>query len=162
MRVVKSLLPLAVGLVIVGGLVGVLISREVVLGEWLLAALLVGHGWVHVMFVSPRPQASAVTAGGPEWPFDIGRSWLIGAGLGPGLVRSIAVVLTAMVLVAFTLAALSTVGLLVPADWWPALILAGAGTSLALLGLVFSPMLLLGVAIDLVLLWVVLASVWIP
>jgi hypothetical protein len=162
MQVVKSLLPLALGLVVVGVVVGVLISREVVLGEWLLAALLVGHGWVHVMFVSPRPKASAVTVGGPHWPFDMGRSWLIGAGLGPGLVRSVGVALTAVVLATFTLAALSTIGLLVPADWWPALIMIGAAASLALLGLVFSPMLLLGVAIDLVLLWVALASAWSP
>jgi hypothetical protein len=65
-------------------------------------------------------------------------------------------------LVAFFLAALSTVGLLVPAGWWAPLVIAGAAGSTIVLGLFFAPALLLGFAINMVLLWLVLASVWSP
>jgi len=60
------------------------------------------------------------------------------------------------------LAALATVGLVVPADWWQGLVVALAVSSMLLLVLCFSPILLNGFAIDLALLWLALVSGWSP
>lgn len=60
------------------------------------------------------------------------------------------------------LLALSTVGIVVPREWWPGLVIGAAGSSFLLLALFFSPTLTLGLAIDLVLVWLVVAGVWSP
>jgi hypothetical protein len=125
----------------------------------LIAIFLLGHAGIHAAFLTPRPQA---TAGGPEWPFELGRSWLLGPiGLDFGLVRVLGYALVAATLGGFALAALATMGLL-PAGLWGAGVALGSVASLALLGLFFHPWLVLGVAIDLVLLWAVLIQTWTP
>jgi hypothetical protein len=114
------------------------------------------------MFVFPQPEPAAMTGGGLAWPFDMGGSWLIGAGLDSGLVRAVGIGLMAAVAVGFGVAALSTVGLVVPTDWWAGLVVASSVGSLVLLSIFFSPALLLGYAIDVALLWLVFGSVWSP
>lgn len=163
MKTMTGLLPLAVGIAVVGGVTWYLLDRNVGLGTWLLAALLFAHGWVHLMFVFPKPEPAAATAGGMAYPFDMGRSWLIrAAGLDVGLVRTIGKAVMVATFAGFILAALSTVGVLVPAGWWAGLVVGSAIGSILLLALFFSPVLVLGFAIDLALLWLVLASVWSP
>jgi hypothetical protein len=161
-KTVKAIGPLMVVVALVGALTWYLLDRNVAIGGWLLAGLLLAHGWVHLMFVFPRPATTAAGAGGPEWPFDMGDSWLIRRALDPSAVRAIGKALMTVTVGAFLLAAMATVELLVPTAWWPALVAIGATSSLVLLGLCFSPTLLLGGAIDLVLLWFVIASVWSP
>ena len=59
------------------------------------------------------------------WPFDLGRSWPVTRiGLDPGIVRAAGMALTAITIVTSLLAALATVGILVPADWWSGLVVA--------------------------------------
>ena len=65
-------------------------------------------------------------------------------------------------LVTSLLAALATIGILVPAEWWSGLVVAQAVSSLLLLAVCFSPILLNGFAIDLALLWLVFLSGWSP
>jgi hypothetical protein len=62
----------------------------------------------------------------------------------------------------FSLAALATVGVLVPAEWWNWLVVTSAVASMVLLTLFFSPLLLLGYAIDLALIWLSVTSAWSP
>lgn len=162
MKTVTELMPLAVAVGLVGIATWYLLSRAWGIAPWLLAALLFAHGWVHVMFVFPQPEPTAATAGGLAWPFDMGRSWLIGAGLDSGLVRVVGTELMAAVAIGFAVAALSTAGLVVPTDWWGGLVVASSVGSLVLLSVFFSPALLLGYAIDIALLWLVLGSVWSP
>ena len=114
------------------------------------------------MFLFPQPEAATATAGGMAWPFDMGRSWLVGAGMDAGALRSIGTAAIAVTLVAFLLAALATVGVLVPAGWWTGLVIGSALSSTVVLALFFSPALLLGFAINLALLYLVLASIWSP
>jgi hypothetical protein len=59
------------------------------------------------------------------------------------------------------LAALASFGL-GPAGLWVPAVAAGTLASLALLGLFYLPWLTIGVGIDAVLLWLVLASSWAP
>jgi hypothetical protein len=57
---------------------------------------------------------------------------------------------------------MATVGVLVPSGWWPVLVAASAVASALTLALFFDPQLVLGLGIDALLVWVVLASVWTP
>jgi hypothetical protein len=158
-----GLVPLAIGLMLFAVAVWFLLSAEMAVGRWVLAAFLVGHGLVLVMFVVPQPAAKPATASGVEYPFDMARSWLItGMRMDPGLVRSIGVFLVVAVVIGFALAGLATVGVLIPAGWWPVLVFGSAVVSTLVLLLFFNPGLILGLAIDAVLLWVALAAVWAP
>ena len=150
----------AVAVVALGGAIWWLLSQDMAAGRLLLAALLIGHGVVHVLFAVPTP---AATDGGAAWPFDMARSWAVTrAGLDLDLVRGIGAVLIAVTVGALTLAALSTVGLIVPSGWWQPTILLGATASAAILVLFFEPQLVLGLGIDAVLLWVVATRAWGP
>jgi len=162
-KTILGLVPLAVVLAGVGIAIWWMLAREMTLGKWVLGAFLLGHGLVHAMFVMPRPATTDAAAGAAEWPFDMTRSWLVtGPGLDVNLVRLVGVALIGVVVVGFLLAALSTVGILVPVGLWPALVVASAAASAVLLATFFSPQLVLGLAIDAILVWVALASVWTP
>jgi hypothetical protein len=62
----------------------------------------------------------------------------------------------------FVAAALSTAGIIVPQAWWAALLAAGAITSIATLVAFFHPWIVLGLAIDAVLLYLVFVAQWQP
>lgn len=125
----------------------------------LFVAFLLGHAAIHASFVAPRPPA---TAGGPAWPFELGRSWILTPlGVQPDLTRVLGLALVALTVGGFALAALAALGLL-PAGFWPPAAATGAIASVALLLLFFHPWLVLGIAIDLGLLWAVLVVSWSP
>ncbi|NJD29360.1 MAG: hypothetical protein FIA92_13820 [Chloroflexi bacterium] len=125
----------------------------------LVAAFLLAHGAIHAAFIGPRPPA---TAGGPAWPFELARSWLLTpAGFDADITRALGLALTAATLGGFALAALAVVGVLPIGVWFPTLFL-GTVASIALLVLFFHPWLALGLVIDLGLLWLALAADWTP
>jgi hypothetical protein len=124
-----------------------------------LAGLLLAHGLIHTGYISPRP---AATAGGPPWPFDLGHSWLLGQlGMGGELTRMLGIALVAATMAGFALAALAAAGIGPAGLWAPSLTL-GAVASLGALVLYFHPFLVLGIAIDLVILWAALVARWVP
>lgn len=158
-----QLVPLAITVAVVGGVTWLLLDRDVVLGRWLLAALILGHGLAHIAFVVPGPEPASAAVGQLEWPFDLGRSWLVGRiGVDPSVVRVAGRLLTAITIVTALLAALATAGILIPAAWWSGLVVALAISSALLLALTFSPTFVIGYGIDLVLLWLALVSGWSP
>jgi hypothetical protein len=123
------------------------------------AAFLLAHGLIHASFLSPRPPA---TAGGPQWPFELGRSWALSPlGLAPGTTRLVGIALVIATIAAFTLSAGSTAGI-VAADLWAPATLAGAVASGAMLLLFFHPWLVVGVLIDLALVWTAVIAGWTP
>jgi hypothetical protein len=125
----------------------------------LFAGFLLAHAAVHLLFFVPKP---AATPGGPSWPFELGRSWALSPfGLAPDTLRILGIALVAVLIGAYALAALATFGL-GPAGLWVPAVAAGTIASLALLGLFYLPWLTIGVGIDIVLLWLVLASSWAP
>jgi hypothetical protein len=159
MRGLVGILGWAIVLAIAGAAIWLLLVRQAVVGAWAVAALLVGHGLVHGLYLLPPPDQPAGGAG-PSWPFDLGRSWLVVfAGARRG--RRIAAVLAAAIVAAAVLAALATVGFL-PAAWWPALVAAEAVVSLVLLVAAFDLQLVLGIGIDAALLVVVVTGAWTP
>jgi hypothetical protein len=155
----RAIGPLAIVVALIGALIGYLLSLDNQLGAWLLAAFLLGHGWVHIAYVMPGPARQAVPSGGFAYPFRLEHSWLLGD---RGSLRAIGIVLVAITIVAYALAALATVALIIPATAWAALVLAGTIASAVLLGVFFGPTLILGLGIDLVLLVVAVASIWTP
>jgi hypothetical protein len=157
-----QLVPLAIGVAVVGGVTWLLLEGDSVLGTWLLAALILGHGLAHLAFVAPAP-APARSGAGMAWPFDLGDSWLVGRiGLDAAIVRAAGRALTAVAIVTSLLAALATVGIVVPADWWPGLVIALAVSSMLLLTLRIAPAFVVGFGIDAALLWLVFLSGWRP
>jgi hypothetical protein len=124
----------------------------------LFGLFLLAHGLIHASYVAPSP---AATAGGPEWPFDMARSWLVTSlGMDPGVVRVLGIGLMGLVVIGFTLAAASWLGVVAPREWWPWLTVGAAAASALMLAVFFHPMLVLGFAIDAVLLWLVLGAGW--
>jgi hypothetical protein len=122
--------------------------------------LLVGHALVHIAYLAPAPPRAE---GAPEWPFAIRESWPVThLGVSVDVLRPVAYLLVAVVLVALVGAGLAIIDLVVPSAWWPALVVTGAGASLLLLTLCFHPWLVIGVAIDVVLLYLVLVNGWDP
>ena len=119
-----------------------------------LAGFLVAHGAIHLGFVN-RPPA---TADGPAWPFTLERSWLLDRlGVGPEAARALGLALVAVTIGSFALAAVATLGVL-PASLWTVTVVLGAVASLAMLLVWFHPWLVLGIAIDVILLWAALVG----
>lgn len=126
----------------------------------LLAGFLVAHAMIHISYLAPAPPR---TAGGPEWPFELARSWLVtGLQMDPQIVRALGIALVAGTTTLLVAAGLATVGWVIPSAWWPGLVASGAGLSILTLGVFFHPWLILGVAIDAALLGAVLVAGWQP
>jgi hypothetical protein len=159
MRGIVGMAPWVIVLAIAGAAIWLLLDRQAGLGTWILAALILGHGLVHALYLVPPPDPPAGRPG-QRWPFDLGRSWLVAlAGARRG--RRLAVILVGVIVAASILAALATVGVL-PIAWWSALVVLAAVASLILLVLAFDLQLILGIGIDVALLAVVLAGAWTP
>jgi hypothetical protein len=159
MRGIVGMLPWVIVLAIAGAAIWLLLDRQVVLGAWVLAAVILGHGLVHALYLV-RPPDPPAGRPGPKWPFDLGRSWLVAlAGARRG--RRLATLLVGVIVVASLAAALATVGVL-PVAWWSALVVLAAVTSLVLLVLAFEPQLILGIGIDVALFVVAVTGAWSP
>jgi hypothetical protein len=125
----------------------------------LFAAFLAAHGLIHASYLTPAPPR---TAGAPEWPFEFARSWLVTSlQVDPSLARILGISLAGGSVILLVGAALAAAGWILPSETWPALVVAGSVCSLATLALFFHPWLLLGIAIDLGLLWAIISG-WRP
>jgi len=125
----------------------------------LLTAFFMAHAAIHFGFVSPAP---APAAGAPPWPFDLTRSWLLTPlGMDGSLTRTLGVGLLLVLSLGYAAATLVMMGIL-PERLFAASIIAGASASLLLLALFFHPWLVLGVVIDVALLYLVLGTSWAP
>lgn len=163
MSLERALAPLAIAVALIALAVGLMLVNDVGAAPWILAILVFAHGWVHLMFVFPKPEGQGNYSGVSEYPFDFGRSWLIRRqGLDVGLVRQIGIVIMAVTFALSVLAALSTVGVLVPIDWWAGLMIAAAVASTVLLALFYSPALILGFANDALMVALVVSGAWSP
>jgi hypothetical protein len=128
--------------------------------NFLLGAFLVGHALIHASYLTPAPPR---TADGPEWPFEMAQSWLVtGAGLDPAVVRTLGTALVLTTIALLVAAGLSTVGWLVPPEWWSFLVVGGGVASALTLAMFFHPWIVLGLVIDAALLWVAVGTGWTP
>jgi hypothetical protein len=116
------------------------------------------------MYVMPHPAAQPASAGATEWAFPpLDRSWLLSP-IGTPAAASLLLgrLLVAATVLLYTLAALATIPLLVPAGLWAALVISGTVGSAALMLVFFHRNLVIGLAIDVVLMWVAVAVIWSP
>jgi hypothetical protein len=126
---------------------------------FVVAGLLLGHALIHASYLSPEP---ARKPGAPAWPFHVERSWLLGPiGFDRATSRLLGTGLVVLVIAGFALAAIASLGA-GPAWLWPIGVALGAIASLAVLILYFHPWLVLGLVIDVLLLWVVVIAGWTP
>ena len=126
----------------------------------LFSAFLVAHALIHLSFLRPRPKAAA---GGPAWPFDLHRSWILTPlRVAPGRLHSLGMVLVVLILAGASLAAVTALGIGSASLFVPGIVLlapASAGMLLLLLLLLFfHPWLTLGIVIDAALLWAALVA----
>jgi len=154
MKSMTGALPWLVVLAVVGGVLWWMLSKDMPAGRWIFAVLLLAHGLVHLMYVVPAPGGDGAT-----WPFDMTRSWL---GAGSGALRTVGLVLIILTIAGFLLAALSTVGILVPTGWWQAAVVFGSTASAVTLIVFFDPQLVLGLVIDALLVWIAATRLWSP
>jgi hypothetical protein len=111
-------------------------------------------------YIVPAP------AGWPAWllfPFgrtDAVNTWTFGRIDGFGLVLMLG--LAGVAVLSFIGAFLATFGWWLSADWWPTLVLVGAGCSAALFLLHLGPWAIAPLILDAVLLWIAWAGVWLP
>lgn len=100
----------------------------------LLTVFLIGHAAVHaVMWTLPFTDATR------DMPFNPGHSWLLGDN------RVLAAIVAGVATVAFAVTAL---GYLIDAGWWPPAMLAAATVSLLLMVGWFTPWWLAGIALS--------------
>ena len=111
----------------------------------LAGLLLIAHGLVHLLYLTPEAEDK-------KYPFTLRKSWLV-----PETARRpVAIILITATIVLFALLGLAIWGVPVLSGAWPALALAAALTSLALLVAFWDVRLVTGVIIDLGLIAIVL------
>jgi hypothetical protein len=159
-KVVRELLPLAIALVVFAAAEWFLLTQGWALGTWLLAGFLAVHGLIHFSFLAPKPPQNP---SGLTFPPEPARSWPVTRlGLSTGALRAVGALLALIAAVGYVLAGLATIGFVVPTVWWASLVVGSSVISLVLFVLYLSPSLLLGIAIDLVLLWLAWSAAWTP
>jgi hypothetical protein len=162
-KTLVGLAPVAVATAVLGAVIWYLFEQDLVIASWLFAIFLAGHGLVHIMFAVPRPAGAAATANGVDYPFDASHSWVVTrAGADTKAVRSLVLALVAVTIGGYLLAAMATVGFILPSSAWAALVAVSTLASSALLLLELSPALVIGIAIDAALLWLVFITGWSP
>jgi hypothetical protein len=125
----------------------------------LLTAFFMAHAAIHFGFISPAP---APAAGAPPWPFDLTRSWLLTPlGLDESVTKTLGIGLLLALSFGYAAVTLVMMGIL-PERLFAVSVVVAATASLVMLALFFHPWLVLGVAIDVVLLYLVLGTSWAP
>ena len=154
------LLPLAVALALAVVAISWIRTGNTDAGMALAAGLVAAHGFVHLLFLVRPPDTAA---GGTQWPFDLDRSWLAsGLHVDAGQLRAFGAGLAIVTAVACIVAGLATAGILLPPEAASRALTGAALASGLLLVTFFSQELVLGFAIDGWLVWLALASGWVP
>ena len=125
----------------------------------IVAIFLILHGLVHaILAMVPNPDSAD-----PVFATFFSRSWLLsGLGLSESAAKPMAIILAAMATIGFIAAGLGLLDILVPFDWWRTLAIASAVVSLLLLLLFWHPYVIVGVVIDVVILFGLIFTDWTP
>jgi hypothetical protein len=120
----------------------------------LFGLFLVAHGLIHVSYLAPTPPDA-----GSGWPFNLGRPALLGA-LGQPALQMVGVGLALIAIAGLVAAGLGWLGLFGANGWWAPVAIAGSVASVLLLVIFFHPWIVLGIAIDLILIWALGVAGW--
>jgi len=107
------------------------------LARLVIGGLLLAHGAVHLLYLTPAPKDAAA------WPFSLGESWVVpgSARRGVGLTAAVAIA------VVYLLVALTIWGVPGMEKWLRPLLIAGSIASLTLFAAYWHPWLSIGTAI---------------
>jgi hypothetical protein len=127
--------------------------------QTIIAIFLILHGLVHaILALAPNPNAPDARVG--EF---FSQSWLLNSlGLPAGGGRSLAITLAAIATLGFVATGLALLDFLVPFDWWRTLAIVSAIVSLLLLVIFWNRYLIIGVAIDILILAALFFAGWTP
>jgi hypothetical protein len=125
----------------------------------IIAIFLILHGLVHaILAMVPNPNSPE-----PQFATFFSQSWLLsGLGLSESAAKSIAIILAVIATIGFVATGLALLDILVPFDWWRALAIASAVVSLILLISFWNLYLIVGVAIDVIILVTLIFTDWTP
>lgn len=110
----------------------------------LLGLFLIAHGLLHASYLTPKPDDAM-------YPFSFDKGWF--AGIAGSAAKPIGSTLAVIVIISFILAGLSIFGFPGLAGLWKIFTIIGAVSSLLLLALFWHPWLILGILINLLLLY---------
>ena len=110
----------------------------------LLGLFVIAHGLLHASYLTPKPDD-------PNYPFYLDRGWF--ADMAGSSAKPIGTMLVIITVVAFAMTGLGLLGLPVAYGLWKAALLIGAIASLLLLVLFWHSWLMLGIVINIVLLY---------
>jgi hypothetical protein len=126
----------------------------------LIGLFLIAHGLIHAAFLSPKPP---VKDGGPEWPFDLTKSWLLTPlGLNTEIIKIIGIVLVIGVTLGFVLSGLGWLGIEGLKSIWVPTTIASCALSVILLVVFWHNWLIMAPIIDIVLLTLIYMKDWRP
>ncbi|MCC2631118.1 MAG: hypothetical protein K0S38_927 [Candidatus Paceibacter sp.] len=112
---------------------------------------IIAHGLIHASYLTPKPED-------PKYPFYFDRGWF-GSAVG-SMATPIGKILVVLTVIIFALAGLAIIGVPGLVNITKQLLVAGSIASLLVLVLYWHPWLILGVVIDIVLLYGVLNLGW--
>lgn len=117
----------------------------------LFALFVMAHGLLHASYLTPKPED-------PNYPFSFDKGWF--ASVAGNMAQPIGTLLVAVTVVAFLLAGLGLLGVPGLVGIWKMMLLAGAIASLLLLVLFWHQWLVLGIVINIVLVYGVYKLNW--
>ena len=125
----------------------------------IIAIFFILHGVAHgILAMAPEPNAPEARIG--EF---FSRSWLLARlGLSRAAGRRLAITLAAMATIGFVATGLAILDILIPPDWWRALAMASAAVSLLLLAISWNRYLIVGIAVDALILLASALTTWTP
>lgn len=113
----------------------------------LLGIFLIAHGLVHLSYLMPKPDD-------PNYPFDFGRGWF--ASFAGSLAKPVGMLLVCAVTLAFTLGGLGVLGVSALENLADLFLIGGSVLSLLVLVLYWHKWLVLGIIINIAIIWGVL------
>jgi hypothetical protein len=121
-----------------------------------LVIFLIAHGLIHLAYFAPVPAD-------PKYPFSLNKSWLGSmVGLDASATHMLGIVLGIAAVCGFALTGLATAEVVIPQSWWLPLSVIASVASLLMLVVFWNNALVLGIAIDIVLLVTVMGLGWRP
>jgi len=122
----------------------------------LFALFLIAHGLVHAFYISPTPP---ITDGGPEWPFNINKSFLLKMiGLNTETIKIIGIILCLSVIIGFIITGIAWLNLFELGQYWDFIATLSSVLSIIFLILFWHNWLVIGFLINIAILYYIYAK----
>lgn len=123
--------------------------------KFVYGLFLIAHGLIHYSFISPQPEQKP---GAPAWPFDITKSWLLGAGLSPEALKAIGITLTLVSTIGFIASGLGWLGVPILKGLWVPITVVSSVASFLLVAVFWNNWFVMAPIINAVILYLIFAK----